>query len=295
MTLKSKLKQIISKHIVSPLVYEHRAGTLLDAALHSQTPGVSDERYGDHEIIVSLTTFGKRLYEVCLTIESIMRQTVKPNRIVLWLGEDVKTVKLPVTLTKQQDRGLEIRYCEDIKAYKKLVPALREFPEAAIITVDDDLLYNFDLVENLVTAYQADPSFIYAARIHRMKLTAPDKLAPYSKWIWNYPLPDVSTLNFATSGGGVLFPPRCFNEEVYNQNVFMEICKYADDVWYKAMSLLNGVQHRKIFTHNPGGTEYITNETFQNTGLSKINNGLAQNDVQLKAVFSRYGLYQFLK
>ena len=38
-------------------------------------------------IIVSLTTFGKRINNVHLTIESIFRQTIRPEKIILWLAE----------------------------------------------------------------------------------------------------------------------------------------------------------------------------------------------------------------
>lgn len=52
--------------------------------------GVSDRRYASHDIIVSLTTYGKRIWDVYLAIESIMQQTFKPNRIVLNLDNSFR-------------------------------------------------------------------------------------------------------------------------------------------------------------------------------------------------------------
>ena len=41
-----------------------------------------------HGLIVSLTSFPARIHLVHYAIYSLLRQSLKPNRIVLWLGED---------------------------------------------------------------------------------------------------------------------------------------------------------------------------------------------------------------
>lgn len=72
------------------IIYQNRKDRLTELALCSSTKGISKERYCQKEVIVSLTTYGKRLYDVYLAIESIMQQSMKPNRIVLWLGDELK-------------------------------------------------------------------------------------------------------------------------------------------------------------------------------------------------------------
>jgi hypothetical protein len=293
-----KLKNYIKKKIISlnsllvdQFTYYYRAEYLKNCVQNSNESGISTEKYCDAEVIVSLTTFGRRLYDVYLTIESIMQQTLKPNRIILWLGEELKNTDIPLSLHRQERRGLKIKYCKDIRAYTKLIPALAEFPSAAIITIDDDCLYHFDLVENLVNAYKKNPKLIYCSRMHRIKLYN-NRLKKYKRWTWNYDGFDVSPLNFPTGIGGVLYPPHCFNEEIFNEKVFMDICKYADDVWYKAMALLNNTLSQKIYTHNKNGEDYLLNERIQDvSSLSHINVKKAMNDVQLKAVFDKYNLY----
>ena len=49
-------------------------------------------------MIVTLTTFGQRLNDVYLAIESIMQGSLLPNRIILWLADDMRGKVLPVTL-----------------------------------------------------------------------------------------------------------------------------------------------------------------------------------------------------
>jgi hypothetical protein len=298
--IKDKLKHFIQKkvrtlngssldYLSNQFTYIYRAEHLTNCALNSNIPGISSDKYCDNEIIVSLTTYDRRLFEVYLAIESIMQQSLKPNRIVLWLGYELENTEIPIVLKNQQKRGLEINYCKDIKSYKKLIPALKAFPSAVIITIDDDNIYNFDLIENLVNAYKKIPELIFCTKLHRMKLIGRNKLEKYAKWTSHYEKFYVSPLNFPTGNGGILYPPHCFNEEVFNENVFMDICKYADDVWFKAMALLNGVMAQKIFTH-----DCLSNYNAQHTSLSSINIGKRMNDIQLKAVFDKYNLYERL-
>ena len=110
-SIKLKIKKILQKifihsntilieQITNKFAFISRKEYLISCALNSIEPGISNIKYCNNEIIVSLTTYGKRLYDVYLAIESIMQQTKKPNRIVLWLGNELKETILPVFLTK---------------------------------------------------------------------------------------------------------------------------------------------------------------------------------------------------
>jgi len=288
------LNALFAEHLEDRLKYICRNEYLNNSALNSNEPGISNEKYCDNEIIVSLTTYDDRLYEVYLTIESIMQQTLKPNKIILWLSDEMKHKNMPLVLRNQQNRGLEIKYCKDIRSYKKLIPALQMFPSSTIITIDDDHLYYFDLIENLVNEYRNNSSGILCARMHRIKLLNNNRPDKYTNWIHKYSSFDISPLNFPTGVGGVLYPPHCFCDEVFNEKVFMKICQYADDIWFKAMALQNNIMAHKIFTHNKSGEDHLKNKNVQHISLSKVNVGEKMNDVQLKAVFDKYNLYDRL-
>lgn len=274
------------------LIYDYRVLQLNDYVLHNSERGVTDIRYCDHEIIVSLTTYEPRLYEVYLAIESIMQQTMKANRIVLWLSESLENIVLPYTLQLQMKRGLEVKYCKDIRSYKKLIPALHAYPNEVIITIDDDAMYQIDVIEKLVTSYIQEPSFIYFNRGRRIDLQD-GKLSPYLTWKRCRDT-NVSALNFPTGVGGILYPPHIFNNEVFNENVFMDISPYSDDVWFKAMALYNDKLCKKVYTHNKSGDDFLCNLNVQDCALSHINNEQRQNDIQLKNVFEKYDLYKKL-
>lgn len=278
------------------LQFEQKKNLLEQNILYQKDSGVTHKKYCNHQIIVSLTTYSKRLYDVCLTIESIMEQTMKPNRIILWLDYSYQHQRLPESLHLLENRGLEIMYCEDLRSYKKLIPSLQEFPNDAIITIDDDTIYNFDTLENLINNYLDNMNLIYCNRQHIMRLTSEGSILPYSQWIQRSKDEKVNILNFPTGCGGILYPPNSLDKEVMNKEVFMKICPYADDVWFKAMALKKGTLCRKVHTsYTITGNEFITNETCQDIGLRNINvEGEALNDKQIQAVFSKYNLFKLL-
>ena len=276
--------------------FENRRYQLSEHILHDSKSGVCQEKYADHEIIVSLTTYGKRISDVTYSIESIMQQTLKANRIILWLGREFQTRRLPQSLMLQQKRGLEIQFCDDIRSYTKLVPSLANYPNDAIITIDDDLLYDIDVLERLILAHQETPNCIHASRVHRMRLDDDGHLFPYREWSLRYKEAGIHKLNFFTGVGGVLYPPRCFDDEVFNQNEFLSECKYADDVWFNAMAIKNGIPINKVQTRSEDGENYLLNDDLQAGGLNMINIGAErQNDIQIEAVFGRYNLYEKLR
>lgn len=295
--IKLRIKRIQTAFTnMEQIKFDLRKYLLEQNLLQNTLAGISQECYCDHSIIVSLTTHKERIHTVHLAIESIMNQTMKANRIILWLDFSFKNKPLPRTLQLQQKRGLEIRFCKDIKSYKKLIPTLCEFPDDAIITVDDDMIYEIDLLEHLITAYQLDRSYIYCCRHHRMLLDANKKLLSYNLWKHEDPtVNEGNVMNFPTGGAGTLYPPHSLDEEVFNESVFMNICPYADDVWFKAMALKKGILSKKVYTHNSNGNDFLENKGVQNIGLKNINTGKeCMNDKQIAAVFCRYNLYKYL-
>ena len=103
----------------------------------------------ESDIVVSLTSYGVRVNDTLpYTLYSLLCQTRVPNRIIVWLDNDNwNDDTLPPILKKIKEFGVEFRFVEDIRSYKKLIPALKSFPDNVIITVDDDLYYNPQTLE----------------------------------------------------------------------------------------------------------------------------------------------------
>ena len=296
-TTRAKLNELQSRinsleNSIDKRNNDFRIEQLRNKTLNCKESGVSNESYSDHEIIVSLTTFSSRIDKVYLAIESIMQGTAKPNRIILRLSEEeYKDKPLPRTLKLQQKRGLEIKYCKDIKSYNKLIPTLSEYPEAAIITIDDDVMYEYDLVERLVNAHIENPKSILACRMHRIVL-GPEK-KPLSYNDWKYCINDTtrSQLNFPTGVGGVLYPPHCFTNEIFNSDFFLELCPNADDIWFYAMALLNDTPCNWVKTDCPEGYYKIIEIYPNSLCYSNTDKQNCGNDIQFKKVFEKYNLW----
>lgn len=291
--LHNQLSQI--QNDIEDLKTQNLINRLHEKTLCCHELGISSEQYCEQEIIVSLTTFCTRIDKVYLPIESIMQGTIKPNRIILWLSEDEYTdEQLPSTLRMQQKRGLEIKFCKDYLSYNKLVHTLAQYPDAAIITIDDDVLYEFDIVERLVNAHKQNPHSICACRMHRIVLNPNNTPANYMDWDLCISDSKHSPRNFPTGVGGVLYPPHCFNNEVLNSETFMKLCPKADDIWFYAMALLNNTPNYWVKTNCPEGY-YHTLEQYSNSlSFSNTNAQEKGNDVQLKRVFEKYNLYKKL-
>ena len=84
---------------------------------------------------------------------------------------------------------------------------------------------------------------------------------------------------------GVLYPPESINKEVFNKEVFMKICIYADDMWLKVMSLLNST---KIIQTDCFSGHFFSIPGSQKESLLRINITNKQNDVQFQALLERY-------
>jgi len=280
------LNRMQSQQRIMPL-WEH---ILYDADL-----GITNQKYVDGEIIVSLTSYRRRLWDAAFAIETIMQQTMKANRIVLWLSHD-DYKEIPQALKLLQKRGLEITECDDLLSYKKIIPSLRKFPNDVIVTIDDDVMYDPDVLERLIRAYLKAPQYIHACRVHRITFNENGQLAPYQNWRWTISTQGPHPLNFFTGCGGVLYPPHCLDEEAQNEAVFMKLCKTADDVWQNAMAIKKGTLVSKVNTHNPSGEDYCLNEIAQNESLYSVNVANQQlNDVAMKSVFAKYALVDVLK
>ncbi len=257
--------------------------------------GVTDEKR-EPELIVSLTTIPERIDTIHLCLDSLLRQSLKPDRIILWLSESnepgrpmISAGQLPAALTRLVERGLEIHWCKDTRSFRKIIPTLRAYPQALIVTADDDIFYPRHWLRLLYEAYQNEPHFMHCHRAHLIKYDHNGVILPYRQWDFLAPGHQGSSLDlFPTSGGGVLYAPGHLHPEVLNEKVFLELCPKADDVWLKAMSLMAHVPCKKVSSNT---IKYTEIKISNNLCLCTENVDQGGNDQQTKAVGQKYGIY----
>lgn len=275
-----------------------RAQLLQQQALTNSESGVGNDR--EHNIVVSLTSFDKRIDNVYLTIESLFQQWVKADAIVLWLSaEQFSDRKLPESLVRQQQRGLQVFFVEDLGPYKKYFYAFDQFPDSLILTVDDDTLYPPDMIDQLYRAHLRNPRYIHCHRAHKMALDKNGKLLPYDGWLsgWSEDADsEPSPLVFPTGVGGVLYFPGSLHKDAFNKEKFMALCPNADDVWLKAMSLLKGTPCAKLPDARDWKQRFLTIGGSQTASLKRENwRRRGGNDCKIRDVFDEYQLYDLLR
>ncbi|MBO6055379.1 MAG: hypothetical protein J6P84_00140 [Alphaproteobacteria bacterium] len=236
------------------------------------------------KIIVSLTSFPARIDSVWLVIESMLRQTIVPYKIILWLSKDqFESVEcLPESLKKRQNDIFEIKLVEgDFRSHKKYLYAFINFPDNPVITVDDDIFYPSTLIESLYKQHLKTPNDIVCRYARRIKYDLNGFRLPYSQWSDRYDY--IGSDVFFGSGGGTLFVPNKLFKDVTNVKLSMKLCPLADDVWLNAMVRLNGLSVVPV-------TRNLILPIFSksNESLSSVNVLQDFNDVQINNIINHY-------
>lgn len=249
------------------------------------------------ELVISLTSYPARINTVHLAIETILNQTLKADKVILWLANEEfpnKENDLPDKLLALKSRGLEIDWCENLKSYKKLIPTLRKYPDSIIITADDDLLYESNRVELLVNAYKKGKNNLYCHRITRICFDKNQKITNLSRSLYengnNYFSPLIrksSAFNKLSGGAMTLYPPRCFDDEIFNVDLFMSLAPTSDDIWFYLQALRRGFKVR-VVENNWLTLNYI--DGTQSIGLCHINdtNNNEIFNIHLNRVYEYY-------
>ncbi|MFV0626702.1 MAG: hypothetical protein ACK5N8_05085 [Alphaproteobacteria bacterium] len=284
----------------------------LEKGTHRNTKNNKREK----KLIVSLTSFPQRIGEAIYSIYSILSQTTKPDKVILWLGENKfpeKEKNLPKAIIDMMEKGLEVRFVEDLKSYTKIIYALEEFPDDIIVTADDDIFYPETWLENLYNAYLQNPKMIYANRAKIVNITE-DKNMDYRKWYnisglanglairinsyrkWRrFSHPKDDKVNpyriFFNGKGGVLYPPHSLYRDVTKREIFKALIPFEDNIWLWGMALLNGTKI-SVLTNNINHLTYVNPERELNISaercLSYGNISYKANDMQINSLLRKY-------
>ena len=258
----------------------------------SKRSGVAETRRAV-PVVVSLTSYRPRLKSAIVCIETLLQQSVRPDRLILWLAHDEDIAGVAGSLRRLEQRGLEVRRCEDWRSFKKIIPTIREFPEAVIVTADDDVFYPRKWLEKLLDAYGTEPNVIHCHLSQIIDFGSDGKLSPWVNWpSGNDAAGTASFLVFPIGVGGVLYPPRSLDERVVDYELLMTLCSRADDIWLKAMSLLANTQCRQT---RDFPEHYLRVPGSQVVSLWRSNVEEGGNDEQLLRTFTYFGLLDLLR
>lgn len=201
------------------------------------------------ELIVSLTSYPPRFAGLAATLVPLLVQSVKADRLILWVAHDDFKL-LPGRVKRLTANGLEIRTTGDIGPYKKIIPTLNQYPDAFIVTADDDAFYDRYWLRDLLSGWDRRNNQIVFHRGHRIELNGSGRPRPYGDWTSCISGPQESAHIFPTGVGGVLYPPGSLAADVLDQETFMALCPRADDLWLYWMGRKAGAVYKKTGNRN---------------------------------------------
>lgn len=233
----------------------------------------------DTILTFTLTSFPDRIDTVQYTIKSLFNQTMKPDRIILWLAEEeFQNFEFPESIKELQKRGLEIRYCENMFGHKRYYKLLEEQKEnECIVMFDDDILFPEKLVERLYNTWKKFPNCIVCDRGQAMTFEN-DKIKNPGRWssISKVGLKKPSFCVLASPGGGCLVPPKALYKDAINTEIIRKYAIKTGDIWLMFMAAENDTRivrtyryHRIFILSEPQQTVQLGREAIYNGRYEK--------------------------
>ena len=197
-------------------------------------------------IIVSLTTIPSRLAHIDLVLKSLLTQSLAPQCIKLYIPTFSKREKtnyqIPPWLMALP--GIEIVRVEDVGPATKCIPAIMAHSaDQAILVVDDDKLYDVDLVKRFESLSKIHPDTVIASSGWIVPLDLIDKPTTLFRNIFLTPPTPIHATRIHTPRpvdivmgcSGYLLRPRFFNAaDLLNRDNTPDALWYVDDVWISA-------------------------------------------------------------
>ena len=145
---------------------------------------------------------------------------------------------IPDDLKSLVSSTFEVKFCTNLRSYKKLIPTLSLYPDTTIITVDDDFKYPKKLFSELLTQHVLYPNHIVAGR-GRVINIQDKEIQSYASWkLASLAQPVIAKHAVLPLGySGVLYPVGSLHPDATNSALFNALAPYADDLWFKAMAL----------------------------------------------------------
>jgi hypothetical protein len=202
------------------------------------------KQYNNEIGIISLTSWSARITTVGMTIFSLLKQC--PHfHISLCLAVEEFPNQLrdmpPDIMKLVQNHLIEILWVyNNIKSFKKVIPAMSIYKSVPIISADDDCIYVYN----------------YAQQLYDMYKITNDRPINYRK----------SSIPFCTCGPATLYPPSLFNY-ILDEFASYSTTSYQDDGFFADIFKKKNVQPLAISNKFPC---YFHDETKPLTGSDKV-------------------------
>jgi hypothetical protein len=234
--------------------------------------------------IASLTTYPLRFPSALIALQSIVRQTVEPDQIIVnvYEGDWEEAENNFIKKAKSISQNILIEKCSDLRPGNKIIPTAKKYKDNLIITFDDDVIYPKNRAKVLIDKHLIYPNnpILYRTRFVKFNGT---ETAPYQEWPLCQGENAPHSLHFPTGVSGALYPPNFFNLAFFDEEEYKALSHEGDDLWIYFHTLLQG--SAVVKASNDPSTESVPES--QSFALWK--NNIHRNDLMIKLLESRYG------
>ena len=196
-------------------------------------------------VIISLTSYSSRFRKLDIVLDSLLNQSVRVP-IYLYISKDDELEFKRLRLHNRFKDRLNICYVEeDLRSHKKYYYAFKEFTEKLIITFDDDIVYDSQIVARLLDCHESYQNNIICSVARRIIRDGKD----YKNYMtWPILRGLASELSLCPIGvGGVLYPPHKWrNEGVVDKAAIRAVAPYTDDLWLRMHSFKANINVTRV-------------------------------------------------
>ena len=198
----------------------------------------------DNDFVVSIASYPKRDHLLPAVFEALSHQTIKPRRWILVLSvEDYPEKEKPSYINKLELKGIEIIWnINNPYAVKKLVPVIDKYPDLAVVTLDDDIIYHKLLLENLANNEYAKDGCVVGhvgKAMHRAGEVIEFLYRTTKKVDDSTPPEEVYLIGW----GGIYYPPDSLHPNFSNLNKIQDIVPgRGSDIWFWAAAIATGTK-----------------------------------------------------
>lgn len=201
------------------------------------------------DFVVSIASYPKRDHFLPAVFEALTRQIIKPQKWILVLSMEEYPNGLPKHLKKLQNRGIEIIWSKNNPfAVKKLIPVIEKYPNLAVITLDDDIIYHINIIQNLVENKFAATRCI-VGHVGKVLYKKGRHLNMMYRGKQPASLSTPSDQVFLIGCGGIYYPAKSLGNRAMNLNAISKIVPgRGSDIWFWAAAIAKGTEQICIGT-----------------------------------------------
>ena len=223
---------------------------------------LASQLIGGTPVYISMTTIHNRLYGIAATIETILRGSVLPTHIYIFVSSEPYLLDQGISKDFMVSSSGKLRalseafphisviFTDNIGPHRKLLPLLAKKwdEDCVIVTVDDHEMYPKGMLASLLDYYRAsDGTAVVALRSRRMGIctdSPPWRVSSYTKnhkGLWPETKPGHrEMLMLPTGTGGVLYRPQFFHPIIFDRR-FLNLTRTGDDLMFRLATMAKGI------------------------------------------------------